>query len=60
MDSLDMVSISVENKFMKLSYKRKKVTLKDISLIKQQNLKETLKEFIAWKLIAKTANTSNE
>jgi hypothetical protein len=60
MDSLGMVNINVQKKFMKLWYKKKKITLQDISLIKQQGPKVAHEEVIVGKLIAVPTNTSDE
>jgi hypothetical protein len=45
---------------MKLWYKKKKITLQDISLTKQEGPKGAHEEFLAVKLIAIPTHTSNE
>jgi len=41
MESVDTININVQKKFLKLWYKKKKITLQDISMSKQVESKET-------------------
>jgi hypothetical protein len=52
MDLVGTVNINVQKKLLKLWYKKKKITLQDISLTKQEGLKGSLEEVLALKLIA--------
>jgi hypothetical protein len=45
MESIGTVNINVQKKFMKLWYKKKKITLQDMSLSKQEGPKGPLKKF---------------
>jgi hypothetical protein len=44
MVSVGTININVQNKFLKLSYKKKKITLQDISLIKREGPNEAHEE----------------
>jgi len=60
MESIGTPNINVQNKFMKLWYKKRKITLKDISINNKKGPREGNEEFMAGKLIAVPTNTSNE
>jgi hypothetical protein len=60
LDGLDTVNIDVQNKFLKLWYKKNKITLQNISLTKQKGSKEAHEEIIIEKLIEIPTNTSDE
>ena len=53
MDSIGIVNINLQKKFLKLWYKKKKITLQDISLFKQENVSTR-------KLVVAPADTSEE
>ena len=53
MDSIGTININVQKKFLKLWYKKKKITLQDISLSKQE-------EVSTRKLLVTPTDTSNE
>jgi hypothetical protein len=46
-ESVGTININVQNKFLKLWYKKKKITLQDVSLIKKDGPMEDSKEVIA-------------
>jgi len=46
MDSIGTININVQNKILKFWYKKKKITLQDISLIKQDGTKEAHEEYL--------------
>jgi hypothetical protein len=46
MDSIGTININVQNKILKFWYKKKKITLQDISLIKQEGTKEAHEEYL--------------
>jgi hypothetical protein len=60
MDSIGTININVQNKFLKLWYKKKKITLQDISLIKQEGPKEAHEEVLAGKQIVVPNDTLDE
>ena len=47
MDSVGIVNINVQKNFLNLRYKKKKITLHDVSLIKKDGPMEDSKEVIA-------------
>jgi hypothetical protein len=57
MDSSGMVNINVQTKFMKLWYKKREITLQDISLIRQQGPKVAHEKVIIGKQIAVPTDT---
>jgi len=59
MDSIGIVKINVQNKFLKLWYKNEKITLHDISLKLSKKGKES-KEVLARKLISIPIDTIDE
>jgi hypothetical protein len=52
MESIGTININVQKKFLKLWYKKKKITLQDISLTKQEGPKGHIKEVLVGKIIA--------
>ena len=57
MDSIDTFNINLQKKFLKLWYKKKKITLQDISLSKQE---EVSTRKLVWKLVVAPTNTLDE
>jgi hypothetical protein len=60
MDSICIVNINVQKKFMKCWYKKNKITLQDISLTKQEGPKGSQEEDLTGKLIVVPINTLDE
>jgi len=52
MASIGTININVENKFIKLWYKKNKLTMRDLSLSNQEGPTRELKEVLAGKIIA--------
>jgi hypothetical protein len=59
MDSVGIVNINVQNKFLKLWYEKKKITLQDLPLTKQDRPKGVPEEVLVKKQIAVFHDTSN-
>ena len=51
MDSVDTFNINVQKKFLKLWYKKKKITLQDVSLSKKDEPMEASKEVIVESIV---------
>jgi hypothetical protein len=60
MDLVGIVNINVQKMFLKLWYKKMKIALQNISLIKHEVPKEAHDEVLAGKQIAVPHDTSNE
>lgn len=60
MESIGTININVENKFLKLQYKKNKTTLQDNLLIKQEEPKMIYEEVFIGKLVVVPINTSDE
>ena len=60
MESIGTININVKKKFLKLWYKKKKITLQDISLSKREETKVAHEEFSIGKLVVAPIDTSNE
>jgi len=60
LDGLGIVNINVQKKFLKLWYKKKKITLEDISLTKKEGPKGLAEEVLVGKQIPIPNDTSNE
>jgi hypothetical protein len=60
MDSIGTININVKKKFMKLWYKKKKISLQDMSLSTQEGPNEAHEEVFTRKQIVVPDDTSNE
>jgi hypothetical protein len=60
MESVSTTNINVKNKFLKLWYKKKKITLEYISITKQEGPMEFHEEVHVGKQILETHNPSND
>jgi len=60
MESVGTVNLNVQKEFMKILYKKKKITLQDISLTKQEGPKETHDEILAGEQMVVSNDTLDE
>jgi hypothetical protein len=51
MESMGVINVNVKNKFLKIWYKKKKITLQDMSLPKQEGPIEAPNEVIVGKIM---------
>jgi hypothetical protein len=59
-ESMGTININVQNKFLKLWYKKKKITLQDVSLSKNDGPTVTNKEFIIESEVESEGESTNE